>query len=384
MKPFFRSLALIFLLATLAGIAGAFAYTALFPKLVTWPLTAGIPWPTPLSNSTTIIERTEQVVLSPEEGIERFIPGPRTSVVSIVSTFSGRTTRAVNVNPMQSVMSGVLLTNDGLIATYATERPVSENRDFTVLFADGQNSKAAFVAFDEVVNIAYYRTERSDTASIAFANSNDIRPGRRYIAIAGTSTGEGERVAAGVISEYSRTFNLSGKTVASSDKWEGAFFLDRALGRDFSGGTVVAMNGELIGLIGTTTLDGRETVFVLPSNTIRRSLERLSRLVTDAPRQTFGAYYLSITPAVMQSFGLSHDRGAYIYTPSEKTGLAVIAGSLAERLGLRYGDIVLSVNNQEINLDRPLSVALDDVLPGESLRLQIERSGKPLELQATR
>lgn len=383
MKAFFRSLFLLLFLALTAGTAGAFVYTSIFPKLAVWPLTARFSWPTPLSQSTAIIERTEQIVLSPEEGVERFIPGPRTSIVSVVSAQNNRSIRKGNIALVQrDVFSGVLVTNDGLVATYASEKPVSENRNFTVLFADGVASNASFVAFDSLASIAYYRTDRSDTSSIAFANSNDIRPGRRYIAIAGTTSGEGERVAAGVISEYSRTFNLSGKTVASSDKWEGVFFLDREIGTGFNGGAVVAMNGELIGLIGSTTLDSQATSFVLPANVIRRSLDRFSDL--NLVHQPFGAYYLSITPAIMHSLGLAKDRGAYVYTPSEKTGLAVISGSPAERLGLRYGDIILTVNEEEINLDRPLSVALDDVRPGQSLRLRVDRAGEQLELAGVR
>lgn len=383
MRAFFRSLSLYLLLTLLAGIAGAFVYASIFPKLAVWPLTARFSWPTPFSQSTAIIERTEQIVLAPEEGIEKFIPGPRTSIVSVVSVQDHRPARQGNLALAdREIFSGILVTNDGLVATYANEKPVAENRNFTVLFADGTASKASFVAFDSVTNIAYYRTERSDTSSIAFTNSNDIRPGRRYIALAGTSSGEGERVAAGVIGEYSRAFNLSGKTVASSDKWEGVFFLDREIGSGFDGGAVVAMNGELIGLIGSTMLDGRVTTFVLPANVIRHSLDRLPDLAT--ARQTFGAYYLSITPAMMHSLGLSKDRGAYIYTPSEKTGLAVISGSLAERLGLRYGDIVLAVNDQEINLDRPLPVALDDIRSGQPLRLRIDRAGESLELVGIR
>lgn len=372
------------LLVAITGIFGAFIYAFLFPKLTLWSFTKDFPWPVPFKNSTTIIERTEQVIVPTEEGIERFITAPSTAIVSIVAS-----PLTINVRPTLTVSSdthysGVLITNDGLVVTYSENRPITENKKFTVFFNSGEQSDASFVAFDSLRNLAFFQTLRSDTASMAFTNSNDIRPGRRFIAIAGRASGEGQKVATGVISEYARTFNLSGKTIASSDKWEGVFFLDRNINPSFSGGAVVAMNGELIGLLGTTTLDGKETSFVLPANVLHQSLDRVVTQKGESPRQDFGAYYLPLTKGTSLTLGLPRDRGAYLYTPSEKTGLAILSGSLAERLGLRYGDIVTTVNDREINLDWPFSVALDSLSPGDKFRLSIERSGKPFELQGTR
>lgn len=382
-KKTIRSLAVLGAVAIVAGLSGAFAYTKLFPQLALWPWTERFSWPAPVGNTTTIIERTEQVVLSPEEGIERFITAPRTAVVSVISFSDVRNFRALPVSAAgKGIISGLLVTNDGLVATYSAAKPVTEDRRFSVLFSDGQSSDATFVTYDSVRNIAYYRTDRSNTPSIAFTNSADIKPGRRFIAIAGNANGDGEKVAAGVISEHDRTFNLSEKTVASSDKWEGVFFLDRELDPSFSGGAAVAMNGELIGLIGVAAFDGKERVFVLPANAVRQSLDRIAAEAVVRP--DFGAYYLPLTAATARVLGVSLDRGAYVYTPSEKSGLAVISGSSAEHMGLRYGDIITSVNDAEINLDRPFSVTLDALPAGGELKLGIDRGGKKLELRGIR
>lgn len=384
-KKTIRAILSLTIVAVVAGVSGAFAYTVLFPQLTVWPWTERFSWPAPIKNTTTVIERTEQILLSPEEGIERFITAPRTAVVSVVAFPEVQNARALSSSgAAKSVIPGLLITNDGLVATYSVEKPPVENRRFSVLFSDGQSSDATFIGFDAVRNIAYYRTARSDTPSIAFTNSADIKPGRRFIAIARNANGDGEKVAAGVISEYARTFNLSGKTVASTDKWEGVFFLDREIDPAFSGGAVVAMNGELIGLIGMTVLDGEERVFVLPANALRQSFGRLAERPDDASRQDFGAYYLPLTPATARALGLVRDRGAYIYTPSEKNSLAVISGSLAERMGVRYGDIIISVNGAEIDLDRPFSVALDSVATGGEVVLAADRGGKRIELRGVR
>lgn len=382
LKRFFRSLGLFLVLVFTAGVLGALAYTFVLPRLSTWPLTARLPWPAIGMSGATVIQKTEQIVLSQEEGLERFIAAPRTAVVSIVSVPTVRTGRLPAGDTMNK-WSGVLVTNDGMVATYANEAPVTSGRRFTVFFSDGNVSTAEYVAYDPVVNVAYFRTERADTPAISFANSNDIRQGRRFIALAGTMDSEESRLASGYIGERNRTFNLSGKTVASTDEWEGVFLPDRQIGTGWNGGAAVAMNGDLIGLIGTTTLDAEERAFILPANALRQSLQRVigDRSVV---RASIGAYYVSLSKETALSLGVARDRGAMIFTPSSQPGLAVISGSLAEQIGLRYGDVIVAVNGREINLEWPLSVAFYEVPVGERVTLSVERGGNTLELSFVR
>lgn len=380
-KRFFRLLSLFSALMLGAGVFGALTYALILPRLSTWPIVSRLPWPAAGVNSTTVIQRTEQVVLSQEEGLERFIAAPRTAVVSIVSVPTDRAARLSGSTVNE--WSGVLVTNDGMVATYMNEAPLTSARRFTVFFSDGNASIAEFVAYDPVVNVAYFRTERADTPAMSFVNSNDIRQGRRFIALAGTEDSEESRLASGYIGERNRTFNLSGKTVASTDEWEGVFLPDRFIGEGWNGGVAVAMNGDLIGLIGTMILDAEERAFILPANALRQSLQRV---INDrkSVRQSIGAYYISLSQETALALGVGRDRGAMIFTPSERTGLAVISGSLAEKVGLRYGDIVTAVNGREINLEWPLSVALYEIPTGERVTLSIERAGNPFEISFDR
>ena len=381
-KRFFRRILSFVLLVLVAGVVGAFVYAALLPKLSSWPWTADLPWPGSSANGPTVIERTEQVVLSQEEGLERFIGGPRASIVTLVSVPMNRTAQTISTGVVREV-SGVLVTNDGLVATYTNVAPIADQQRYTVFFSDGNVSQAEFVAYDTTVNVAYFRTERADTPAIAFANSTDVRQGRRFMALAGTIDPKEGKLSAGYIGERARTFNLSGKTVASTDEWEGVFLPDRLLATGFAGGAAVAMNGELIGLIGTQTLDASERSFILPANALRLSLQRIIG-GTSTASTNFGAYYVTLTKETSRILAVSRDRGAMIFTPSEKTGLAVIAGSPAEKAGLRYGDIVTAVDGREIDLDWPLSVALYEESPESEIALSVLRAGNEIVLRLTR
>lgn len=380
-KRFLRFFWLFLTLLIGAGVFGAFIYAAVLPRLSTWPLTSRLPWPLIGSSNTTVIEKTEQVVLSQEEGLERFVAAPRTAVVSIVSIPDDRTIHLSGTAPAR--WSGVLVTNDGIVATSMNEAPLTNARRFTVFFSDGNASMAKFVAYDSIVNVAYFRTERADTPAISFSNSNDIRQGRRFIALAGTDDAEESRLTSGYIGERNRTFNLSGKTVASTDEWEGVFFSDQLNGSRWDGAAAVAMNGDLIGLVGSITLDTETRTFILPANALRQSLQNVISGRNMTP-SSFGAYYISLSRETALALGTSRDRGAMIFTPSGRTGLVVITGSPAEKAGLRYGDIVTAVDGREINLEWPLAVALYVLPEGREAVLSVERSGKTFNLPFVR
>ena len=72
-----------------------------------------------------------------------------------------------------------------------------------------------------------------------------------------------------------------------------------------------------------------------------------------------------------------------MYAPSGRTSLAVLSGSVAEKIGLRFGDIIIAVNGEEINLDNPLSAALGQYARGDEVSFLVLRDGKEETLSLT-
>ena len=215
--------------------------------------------------------------------------------------------------------------------------------------------------------------DTSNTPAIAFANSDDARVGRKLIAIGNTFAEYQNRLAVGLLGNINRIFNLSGKTVASSEKWEGVFEMDLSKPEAFVGGPVVGYNGEMVGIVGMLTVDNTVQSFVIPANVVRDSLNRVIAGTLEK-RPTLGAYYLPITKALALGRGLPRDRGALIYSRSGSTGLALIADSPAMKAGLSVNDIV-SVNGVEVNLDNPLPKLLSRSTVGDTLTCVILRGG---------
>ncbi|MEK7494573.1 MAG: trypsin-like peptidase domain-containing protein, partial [Patescibacteria group bacterium] len=293
------------------------------------------------------------------------------------------TTTPVAGTEVVETTTGVLLTNDGLIVTYANQTPEMTGARYTILLFDGKSYTASFVGYDTLTNLAFFHlNDAVNTPAIALANSNDARTGKRLIAIGNTFAEYQNRLAVGILGNINRTFNLAGKSVSSSEKWEGVFEMDLSNAKSFVGGPVVGFNGEMVGLVGMLTIDNTQVPFLIPSNVVRDSSSR-ALAQTLGNRPALGVYYLPITKAYALGQGISRDRGALIYSPSGKTSLALLADSPAMKAGLQAGDIITAVNGQEVNLDNPLPELLNGINKGEKIELLIMRNGaeKKVEVQ---
>lgn len=359
------------------GIGGVVMRDRVMPSLVaSFPSLSRMSLFQDLAGKVTVIEKTEQLVVREDDSVDAIVSQPSTAVVNIITSeikeTNDRLFRTGNSH------TGVLLTNDGLIATYDTFPEVSSSQGryvYRVLLFDGSSHEARLVGRDPFTNLVFFKIDGTFPA-IAFGNSDDARPGKKLAVIGNSFEEYQNRFSVGVLSQRNKVFNLSGKTVASSEKWEGVLDMDLANAGEYIGGPAVNFRGEMVGMFGQTALDGKASYFLIPSNGIRESMRLAIEGKLDT-RPALGVYYVSLTKA--SAFGngqlVARDRGALIYTPSEKAGLAVLSNSPAEKAGLRFGDIVIAVDGKEVNLDNSLSVAISRFSKGSKVDLLILRGG---------
>jgi len=270
------------------------------------------------------------------------------------------------------------VTSDGLIVTY--RKAIIENdSEYKVFLFNGNYYDAKLIGVDGFSDLAFLKIDVPNLTAISFGNSSDVRPGKKLVAI-GNSFGEYQnRYAAGLLSNIDKTFNLGGMTVSSSEKLEGVIEDDFSSKKEYLGGPVIGYSGDLIGIVGSLTINGQEKYFQIPSNIARKTMDLILQNGADT-RPFLGAYYIPITKEYSITHGLKRDRGALIYSSSGKQGLAIIAGSPAEEAGLRINDIVVSVNNQGVNLDNPLSNVISQYKKGEKIELTVDRNGEEMKI----
>jgi S1-C subfamily serine protease len=333
------------------------------------------------SENVTIINKTEQINVTGDDLINEISSQASNAVVNIVSIGNPTSAKSlVNKNIKENGLSGtgVVITSDGMIVTYRNAI-IEKDASYKVFLYDGSYYDATLVGVDEFTNLAYLKTNATNLTSISIANSDDYHPGRKLIAI-GNAFGEYQnRYSAGFLSNINKSFNLAGKALSSSEKFEGVFETDFNSTGQYLGGPVIGYDGQLVGIIGSSLIDNKVEYFVIPSSVVKKSLDLAIRNSLDS-RPYFGAYYISITKEYSILNNLKSDRGALIFTPSAKQGLAIIANSPAEKAGLKINDIITMVNNQGINLDNPLSNLLNQYKKGDQVELTVLREGNEMKI----
>ncbi|MDO8529108.1 MAG: S1C family serine protease [bacterium] len=330
------------------------------------------------SESVTIVNKTEQIVVSEENSVNKIASQASASIVNIISIPNNKSKLNVNLPSAAKNGTGVILTSDGLIATYRSAI-IENDASYKIALFNGSSFEASLIGVDEFTNLAFFKIDTSNLSIISFANSDDFVSGKKLIAIGASFEKYQNRYSEGILSYINKTFNISGKTLSSSEKLEGVFEADIAFPKDYLGGIIIDYNGELAGIIGSVVIDNQEKFFQITSNVIKNSMEFAIKNEL-GNRPYLGIYYLPITQTYAIKNNLNRDQGAIIFSPSGKQGLAIISGSPAEKAGLKINDIIIALDGKEINLDNPLSDLLNRHKKGDQLEFTVIRNEQEIKV----
>jgi serine protease Do len=283
--------------------------------------------------------------------------------------------------------TGFIISADGIIVTNRHVVP-SGTTSVSVTLSDGTK-------FDDVQVLG--RTSESSPQDIAFlkiqnlnghtlvpvtlGDSSKIQVGDRVIAI-GNALGQFQNtVTSGIISGYGRDVlagDQSGQQ--ASESLTDLFQTDAAINEGNSGGPLVNINGEVIGVNTAVASDAQNIGFAQPVNDLKGLI---SGILTNGKIQQpyLGVRYVSLTNDLAKEFNLKVTRGAYITSGDNQP--AVVDGSPAAQAGLKDHDVITKVNNITIGDKTSLTSALSKFKVGDTVTLTVNRLGKTLHIKAT-
>ena len=336
-------------------------------------------------------------ILSPETKAARQNVLSESQVISEIAKTVGESVVSVNVVSnstgtdffgytqeieQQSAGTGFIVNKEGIIVTNRHVVPSGAN-DISVTLSDGTE-----ITDVEVIG----RTADSDPLDVAFlkikdAKGKDLKPvtlgessktqvGDKAIAI-GNALGQFQNtVTAGIISGFGR--NIQAADNNGVDTLNNLFQTDAAINQGNSGGPLVNINGEVIG-INTAVAGGAENIgFAIPIDDVKG----LIASVIDTgklSRPYLGVRYVNLTDDYAYEFNLDVNRGAYI-VPSRNGQSSILKDSPAEKSGLKEKDIITKINNEEIGEKNSLVSIIGRFKVGEEVKLTIVRDGKEQEI----
>lgn len=278
--------------------------------------------------------------------------------------------------------TGFIISEDGLILT--NKHVVSvDGAEYTVYTNDGKKFQAKVLAKDPVQDLAVLKIEGGSSLPIAkLGDSSKLQIGQTVIAI-GNALGEFRNtVSVGVISGLGRTITAGGGGI--TERLEDVIQTDAAINQGNSGGPLLTLRGEVIG-INTAIVSGAQNIgFAIPINLAKRDIEQVKNQ-GKISYAYLGVWYAIITPELKKSLDLPVDYGAWIGRDAqgEQTREAVVPGSPADKAGIWRNDIILEFNGEKITQNNSLTKIIQKYNPGDRVTLRILRGNQEVTLNAT-
>ena len=311
-----------------------------------------------------VLAQPVDFVEAAEKSINAVVHVKNTSIVSddfsYLDYFYGR-----NRNPQNRIGtgSGVIVSPDGLIIT--NNHVIEDASKIEVTTNDNIRYEAKLVGTDPYTDIAVLKIQTQKLLPyLYFGNSDNTKIGEWVLAI-GNPFNLNSTVTAGIISAKSRDLN-------KLDRRNQSFIqTDAAVNQGNSGGALVNLNGELIGInTAITTISGgfEGYSFAVPSNIARKVFEDIIEFGTNQ-KGMLGVQGFAISPEFekfINENNIKQTEGFYVSSVLENMG--------AFNAGIKKGDILISVDNIKIKKFSDLTGYLESKRPGDKVKLGFFRN----------
>ena len=269
--------------------------------------------------------------------------------------------------------SGVFISEDGYILT--NNHVVEGTTSLTIILSDGTQQSATIVGTDIYSDVAVLKVDGIVPAVATLGNSDLLTPGETVIAIGSPLGDFMNTVTVGVVSAIGRSLD-TGKGY----QIEGLIQTDAAINQGNSGGPLVNLAGEVIGintLIVRSTGSGSVAEglgFSIPSNTAAAIAQQIIEKGYFS-RPFLGVSVQSITPGISAMYRLPVEYGAYV--------TRVQANSPANQAGLEVGDIITRVGEMVIDETHSYFNILFLYSPGDQVSVEFVRNGQTQQVEVT-
>ena len=264
-----------------------------------------------------------------------------------------------------SLGSGFIISKEGHIVT---NNHVIENMDeIQIQLADGRTAPAKILGTDPLTDLAVLKIEMPNVSPLALGNSDNVQVGQLVFAI-GNPYGFQESVSQGIISAKGRK--------ATSDSSVEAFQTDAAVNRGNSGGPLVNIRGEVIGVNSSIISEsgGNQGIaFAIPSNTVKNTVESIIQR-GKVVRGYLGVTMQTISPELANQVGVNGLEGVMVEE--------VVNGSPADIAGVQPGDIIKKFNGKDIPDPVSLRNNVAQVAIDASVEVIVIRNKKEKKLTA--
>ena len=265
--------------------------------------------------------------------------------------------------------SGVVISPDGYIVT--NNHVVDGARKIEVTFNDKHKREATVIGTDPNTDIALIKVDAKGLEYLTFGDSDKVRVGEWVLAV-GNPFNLTSTVTAGIVSAKARNINILGEGTIES-----FIQTDAAVNPGNSGGALVNINGDLIGInaaIASRTGSYEGYSFAIPSNIAKKVVEDFL-IYGSLQRAYLGVSTIEVTEEFAEQKGLDMLSGIYVAGVSD--------GGAASKAGIKEGDVILAINDITVDTRAQLIGVMGQFRPGDKVKVKVLRTDKEREFQVT-
>lgn len=273
--------------------------------------------------------------------------------------------------PQMGSGSGVIVTQDGYIVT---NNHVIDNADkVQVVLNDKRTFEAKIVGRDPSIDLALLKINTDgDLPFIPFGNSDDLKVGEWVLAV-GNPFNLTSTVTAGIVSAKARNINILRENYAI----ESFIQTDAAVNPGNSGGALVNMKGELVGIntaIASRTGSFTGYSFAIPTSIVQKTVLDIIEF-GEVQRAILGVSIADVDQDKANEIGLKEIKGVLVANVSEK--------GAAEDAGIKPNDVITHINGIEVNSPSQLQEQISKYRPNDKVEVTVIRDNKKKQFTAT-
>jgi serine protease Do len=256
--------------------------------------------------------------------------------------------------------SGFFISSDGLVLT--NNHVVEGAETIKVRLSDNTDLTAKIVGRDPATDIAVLRVEgKGPFVPLSLGNSDSLRVGEWVMAVGNPLRME-HTITVGVVSAKGRTLGLSAETRS----FENFIQTDAAINLGNSGGPLVNLRGEVVGINTAINAAGQNLGFAVPINTAKSVLPQLKEK-GKVVRGYLGVKITNVDQQLQGAFSLASRTGAFVEE--------VETGTPAAKAGIKEGDTIVAVNGRPVEDSRKVIDLVSAIPPGQKVDLEVVREG---------
>jgi serine protease Do len=285
--------------------------------------------------------------------------------------FSVNPLELVFETPSRSSGSGVIISDDGYIVT--NNHVIEDATNIEVVMNNNQRFYAKLVGTDPTTDLALLKIRSRNLPFIKYGDSDRITPGEWVLAV-GNPFDLNSTVTAGIVSAKARNIDILHDR--NNLQVEAFIQTDAAVNPGNSGGALVNLNGELIGInsaIATSSGSFQGYSFAIPVSLVKKVMDDLLEF-GQVQRGLLGVRIRDLNAGIAERLNLNVSQGALVDH--------VNSGSAAEQSGLTIGDVIVAINGSTIRSVSELQELVARNRPGQEIRVSYLREGNIKEVNA--